>query len=75
MSVRLDFMLNYIMELLCYKTLFSLNSQVGGVTMVGFPDGKESLGPARLTGEVMDIVEQIPSIVQQMTGHDVSVKK
>ncbi len=43
--------------------------------MVGFPDGKESLGPARLTGEVMDIVEQIPSIVQQMTGHDVSVKK
>ncbi len=52
-----------------------MNSQVGGVTMVGFPDGKESLGPARLTGEVMDIVEQIPSIVQQMTGHDVSVKK
>ncbi len=50
-------------------------SQVGGITMVRFPDGKESLGPARVTGEVMDIVEQIPNMVQQMTGRSVCVKK
>ncbi len=50
-------------------------SQVNGITMVGFPDGKESLGPARITSEVMDIVEQMPAMVQQMTGHNVSVKK
>ena len=50
-------------------------SQVGKVTMVGFPDGKEGLGPARLTGEVLGIVEQIPLAVEQMTGHKVATVK
>ena len=50
-------------------------SQVGKVTMIGFPDGKEGLGPARLTGEVLSIVEQIPTAVEQMTGHKVATVK
>ncbi len=50
-------------------------SQVSGVTMVGQVEGKESVGPAKLTNEVLNIVEQIPSVVQQMTGHNMGIKK
>ena len=48
-------------------------SQVERVTMVGFPDRDEGLGPARLTGEVLSIVEKMPEVVTQMTGHKVRV--
>ena len=45
-------------------------SQVERITMVGFPDEKDkSLGPAKITGEVLDIVEKMPDVVQQMTGY------
>ena len=44
-------------------------SQVNGVTMIGFPDSDQVLGPARITGEVLDIMEQMPEAVVQFTGH------
>lgn len=50
-------------------------SQVNSITMVGFPDGQEGLGPAKLTQEVLDIVEKMPDVVQQMTGHRMPVVK
>ena len=43
-------------------------SQVNGVTMIGFPDCDQSLGPARITGEVLEIMEQMPDVVTQFTG-------
>ncbi len=46
-------------------------AQVGRITMVGDPDSGESLGPARITQEVMDIVEKIPLVATSMTGHKV----
>ena len=48
-------------------------SQVNRVTMVGFPDSQQGLGPARLTGEVLDIMEKIPDAVQQFSGHKLRV--
>merc|ERR1719367_144792 len=44
-------------------------SQVNGITMIGFPDSDQSLGPARLTGEVLEIMEKMPDAVTQFTGH------
>ena len=44
-------------------------SQVNGITMVGFPDSDQSLGPARLTGEVLEIMEKMPMAVTEFTGH------
>ena len=44
-------------------------SQVNQITMVGDPNQDESCGPARITGEVLKIVEKMPDVVQQMTGH------
>ncbi|XP_059087192.1 flotillin-1-like [Tigriopus californicus] len=49
-------------------------SQVNKVKMVADPNDKESLGPARLTNEVLRMVENIPSVVQEMTGHRVSLR-
>ncbi len=50
-------------------------SQVNKVTMVGYVDSdrKESLGPAKLTNEVLQIVSRIPDVVHQMTGHKVKL--
>ena len=48
-------------------------SQVNGITMVGFPDSDQSLGPARLTGEVLEIMEKMPDAVSQFTGHKARV--
>ena len=44
-------------------------SQVNQITMVGNPNDEESCGPARITGEVLKIVEKMPDVVHQMTGH------
>lgn len=44
-------------------------SQVNQITMVGDPNLDESCGPARITGEVLKIVEKMPDVVTQMTGH------
>ena len=44
-------------------------SQVNQVTMVADTNGKEGLGPVRMTNEVMTIVEKMPDVVTQMTGH------
>merc|ERR1712018_218971 len=46
-------------------------SQTNKVTMVGFTDSGESLGPAKLTNEVLNIMEKIPDTVTSMTGHKV----
>ena len=43
-------------------------SQVNGVTMIGFPDSDQGLGPAKLTGEVLAIMEKMPEAVSQFTG-------
>ena len=48
-------------------------SQVNGITMVGFPDSDQGLGPARLTGEVLEIMEKMPDAVSQFTGHKVRI--
>ena len=48
-------------------------SQVNCITMVGFPDSQESIGPARMTGEVLEIMERIPDAVNQFTGHKMKV--
>ena len=44
-------------------------SQVNQIKMVGDPNLDESLGPARITNEVLRIVEAIPNAVTQMSGH------
>lgn len=44
-------------------------SQVNKVTMIGFPDGNQGLGPAKLTNEVLTIMDKIPDAVTQLTGH------
>ena len=36
-----------------------------------FADSEESLGPAKLTNEVLQIMEKIPDTVTAMTGHKV----
>lgn len=46
-------------------------SQTNKITMIGFTDQNESLGPARLTNEVLNIMEKIPESVTAMTGHRV----
>ncbi|QQP37870.1 Flotillin-1 [Caligus rogercresseyi] len=48
-------------------------SQVKGVKMIGFPDSKESIGPARMTQEILDIMNDIPEAVYNMTGKDVKI--
>lgn len=49
-------------------------SQVNKVKMVANPNDNDSLGPARLTNEVLRMVENIPSVVQEMTGHRVTLR-
>jgi hypothetical protein len=44
-------------------------SQTNKVTMIGFTDTDESLGPAKLTNEVLNIMEKIPDTVTSMTGY------
>jgi flotillin len=46
-------------------------SQTNKITMVGFPDQNESLGPARLTNEVLNIIDSIPEAMTQMTGYKI----
>ena len=46
-------------------------SQTNKITMVGFSDGDESLGPAKMTNEVLNIMEKIPESVTTMTGYKV----
>ena len=51
-------------------------SQVNRVTMVGHVDSAgpgESLGPAKLTGEVLDIMDRIPDAVTAFTGHRMAI--
>ena len=49
-------------------------SQVGRVTMVGYTDGPDaSLGPARMTGEVLSIMEKIPEAIENITGHRIKM--
>ena len=45
-------------------------SQAKKVTMVS--SGKGDVGAAKLTGEVLDVVEKMPLLVQNMTGVDIS---
>ena len=35
-------------------------------------NGKGDVGAAKLTGEVLDIVERVPKLVHSMTGVDMS---
>lgn len=50
-------------------------SQVNKITMVGFPDTDETgLGPSKITNEVLNIVEKIPSVVNQFTGQNVALR-
>ena len=49
-------------------------SQVGRVTMVGYTDGPDGmLGPARMTGEVLSIMDKIPEAIETMTGHRIKM--
>ncbi|CAB4061641.1 FLOT [Lepeophtheirus salmonis] len=48
-------------------------SQVKGVKMIGFPDSKESIGPVRMTQEILDIMNDIPEAVYNITGKDVKM--
>ena len=49
-------------------------SQVNGITFVADPNDKDSIGPAKLTKEVLNIVEKMPDVVTQMTGHKLQVR-
>jgi len=46
-------------------------SQTNKITMVGYIDGEESLGPAKITNEVLNIMEKIPESVTTMTGYKI----
>ena len=45
-------------------------AQTKKVTMVS--SGQGDVGAAKLTGEVMEIMEKLPTVVQNMTGVDIS---
>ena len=44
-------------------------SQTNKITMIGLTDGEESLGPAKITNEVLNIMEKIPDSITTMTGY------
>lgn len=46
-------------------------SQTNKITMVGYTDSEDGLGPSRLTNEVLNIMEKIPDTVTSMTGYKV----
>ena len=45
-------------------------SQKKKITMVS--DGSSEVGAARITGEVLDIMVKVPSMVNKMTGVDIT---
>ena len=45
-------------------------SQAKKVTMVSM--GKGEVGAAKLTGEVLQVMERLPHVVQQMTGVNIT---
>lgn len=45
-------------------------SQVKKITMVS--SGKGGVGAAKLTTEVLDIMEKLPKVVEELTGVDVT---
>ena len=45
-------------------------SQTKKITMVS--DGSSEVGAARITGEVLDIMVKVPSMVNKMTGVDIT---
>ena len=49
-------------------------SQVGRVTMIGYTDGPDgTLGPARMTGEVLSIMDKIPEAIENLTGRKIKM--
>ena len=59
------------MVLMAHKLNGIICLQVNRVTMVGHVDSSnpnESIGPAKLTGEVLDIMDRIPDAVTAFTG-------
>lgn len=49
-------------------------SQVGRITMVGYIDGPDGcLGPAKMTNEVLQIMDKIPDTIETMTGHRIKM--
>ena len=58
----------------CAAEIAAPLSQVGRVTMVGYTDGPDSsLGPAKMTGEVIHIMEKLPEMVESFTGHKIKI--
>ena len=45
-------------------------SQVKKVTMVS--SGKGDVGAAKLTGEILEIIEKLPKVVENMTGVNIA---
>jgi flotillin len=58
----------------CAAEIAAPLSQVGRVTMIGYSDGScATLGPAKMTGEVLQIMEKLPEAVEAMTGHKIKM--
>ncbi len=58
----------------CAAEVAAPMSQVGRITMVGYTDGPDAcLGPAKITGEVLHIMDKIPETVEQLTGHRIKI--
>jgi flotillin len=58
----------------CAAEIAAPLSQVGRVTMVGYSDGPDAtLGPAKMTGEVLLIMEKLPEAIENMTGHKIKM--
>ena len=73
MKLTLTDIFAFIMNLRVVLTnqMDSFDMQVNRVTMVGHVDSSnpnESIGPAKLTGEVLDIMDRIPDAVTAFTG-------
>ena len=67
----LNHFLKQNMVLMAHKSNGFICLQVNRVTMVGHVDSSnpnESIGPAKLTGEVLDIMDRIPDAVTAFTG-------
>ena len=45
-------------------------AQVKKVTMVS--SGKGDVGAAKLTGEILEIIEKLPTVVESMTGVNIA---
>ena len=62
---------SFLLTDFCRRRQTLLYNDIIPTFLLFFADSEESLGPAKLTNEVLQIMEKIPDTVTAMTGHKV----